>query len=120
MLDEVDKMKKHSINKTHHKRDSKTTAENLEARFDAGENVLDYFNPVSARVLWPKNSAPEKVTSLRKTTGMTQKEFSKAICISPRTLQQWEQGRREPEGPAKVLLHLVTLKPSLIKLLAAT
>lgn len=114
-------MKKHSTytNKREPHRVTKTTAENLEERFDAGENVFDYFDPASARVLWPKHTAPKKVTSLRKLAGMTQKEFSHAMCISARTLQQWEQGRREPEGPAKALLRLVELNPSLIKLLAA-
>ena len=112
-------MKKYFINDKRPKKKSVTTAENLEARFDAGKDVLDYFDPSSARMLWPEQTAPRKVTALRKTAKMTQKEFSEAICISPRTLQQWEQGRREPVGPAKALLRLMELKPSLIKLLAA-
>ena len=38
----------------------KTTAENLEARFDAGENILDYFDPASGRILWPDGTVSEK------------------------------------------------------------
>lgn len=112
-------MKSNFMNKQKKHKASKTTADNLEARFDAGKNVLDYFDLSKARILWPKHTASETVTTLRQNVGMTQKEFSQAICISPRTLQQWEQGRREPEGPAKALLRLVTLRPSLIKFLAA-
>jgi hypothetical protein len=42
--------------------DKKTTAQNLEERFDRGEDVLDYFNAPKARVVEPesKSGAPEK------------------------------------------------------------
>jgi DNA-binding transcriptional regulator YiaG len=109
-------MKKPSTNRKSEK-PSKISRKNLEQKFDNGENLLDYFDPASASILWPAK-APETLAGLRKKTGMTQDQFSKAICISSRTLQQWEQGRREPEGPAKALLRLVSLKPSLIKLLS--
>ena len=33
------------------------------------------------------------------------------IGVSARTLQNWEQGRREPEGPAKALLRVVERQP---------
>jgi putative transcriptional regulator len=43
------------------------------------------------------------VKGLRERTGLTQSDFSQMIGVSIRTLQNWEQGRREPEGPAKAL-----------------
>jgi putative transcriptional regulator len=51
------------------------------------------------------------VKALRERTGLTQAEFSTMIGVSIRTLQNWEQGRREPEGPAKALLRVVEKEP---------
>ena len=36
------------------------------------------------------------------------------IGVSVRTLQNWEQGHREPEGPAKALLRVVALRPEAV------
>lgn len=47
------------------------------------------------------------VKALRERLGLTQNEFSRMIGVSIKTLQNWEQGRREPEGPAKALLRVV-------------
>lgn len=54
------------------------------------------------------------VKELREKTGLTQAEFSKMIGVSIRTLQNWEQGRREPEGPAKALLRVVERQPEAV------
>lgn len=47
------------------------------------------------------------VKALRERTGLTQADFSQMIGVSIRTLQNWEQGRREPECPAKASLRVV-------------
>ena len=39
--------------------------------------------------------------------GATQESFANAIGVPVKTLRNWEQGRREPSGPARVLLSLV-------------
>ena len=44
---------------------------------------------------------PNEVAEARGKTGLTQVEFAEVLHISARTLQEWEQGRREPSGPAK-------------------
>ena len=54
------------------------------------------------------------VKALRERTGLTQAEFSEMIGVSIRTLQNWEQGRREPEGPAKALLRVVEREPEAV------
>ena len=54
------------------------------------------------------------IRALREKTGLTQKEFSAMIGVSVRTLQNWEQGRREPDGPAKALLKVVEKKPKAV------
>ena len=47
-----------------------------------------------------------EVIAAREKTGLTQKEFAQALSISPRTVQEWEQGRRTPSGAAKVLIRI--------------
>lgn len=54
------------------------------------------------------------VKSLRSRLDLTQSEFSAMIGVSIRTLQNWEQGRREPEGPAKALLRVVEREPKAV------
>lgn len=51
------------------------------------------------------------VKALRERIDLTQAEFSRMIGVSIKTLQNWEQGRREPEGPAKALLRVVEKEP---------
>lgn len=55
-----------------------------------------------------------KVKKLRERTGLTQSEFARMIGVSVRTLQNWEQGRREPEGPARALLRVVECEPEAV------
>lgn len=52
--------------------------------------------------------------ALRERLGLTQNEFSGMIGVSIKTLQNWEQGRREPEGPAKALLRVVEKDPQAV------
>jgi putative transcriptional regulator len=42
--------------------------------------------------------------SLRERVERTQSAFARMIDVSVRTLQNWEQGRRDPDGPAKAVL----------------
>ena len=55
----------------------------------------------------------EDVQSLRKEFGVSQTAFAKFMGISVNTLQNWEQGRRQPTGSAKVLLSIAFRKPKL-------
>ena len=54
------------------------------------------------------------VKAVREKTGLSQTEFALRLHISPRTLQNWEQGRRYPTGPAVTLIRLLDIKPQLI------
>ncbi len=53
------------------------------------------------------------LVKLRKFLGLSQKQFALRIGISINTLQNWEQGRRNPHGPAKALLRLIAKYPRL-------
>lgn len=47
------------------------------------------------------------VKRIRLKTGMSQAEFARAFCINPRTLQEWEQGRRQPDATTRAYLHVI-------------
>ena len=54
------------------------------------------------------------VLTIREKYKMTQQEFSSLLGISVGTLRNWEQGRRKPQGPAKVLLRIAEKRPKAI------
>jgi len=58
------------------------------------------------------------LVSARSHCGLSQADFAKALGVSKRTLENWEQGKAEPTGPAKVLLNLVVNYPDTVKRLA--
>ncbi len=47
------------------------------------------------------------VTRIRTEAGMSQAEFARAFCINPRTLQEWEQGRRKPDATTRAYLAVI-------------
>ncbi len=53
------------------------------------------------------------VKEVRKSLSMSQQEFADIICISKATLENWEQGRRKPTGPARALLKILSVTPKL-------
>ncbi len=55
------------------------------------------------------------VYAVRRRTGLSQAAFSLRIGVSPGTLRNWEQGRRKPEGPARVLLALLERNPRVVE-----
>ena len=54
------------------------------------------------------------VTTIRARTGLSQSAFAANIGVPEGTLVNWEQGRRQPSGPAKVLLALLARRPNLV------
>ncbi len=54
------------------------------------------------------------VKRIRDGYGLSQSEFATLLGISLRTLQNWEQGRRAPDGPAKVLLQVAARHPGAV------
>jgi putative transcriptional regulator len=53
------------------------------------------------------------VKAIREGIGLTQDEFAKLMRVSIKTLQNWEQQRRQPTGPAAALLKIVSTSPEL-------
>lgn len=54
---------------------------------------------------------PIEVRAIRKSTGLSQAKFAKVIHVAVGTLKNWEQGHREPTGPARALLHVIRKDP---------
>jgi putative transcriptional regulator len=55
------------------------------------------------------------VSAVRRRTGLSQTAFSRQIGVSPGTLRNWEQDRRSPEGPARVLLAMLSRNPRIVE-----
>jgi putative transcriptional regulator len=54
---------------------------------------------------------PRRIVAMRQSMGLSQTEFSKLVGVSLDTLQNWEQSRRQPSGPAAVLLTVLERDP---------
>lgn len=76
---------------------------------EAGE--IKAGNRAPSRVYEVK--APE-IKAVREKLSVSQNEFAMMIGVSVRTLQNWEQGRRQPEGPAKALLRVASKNPGAV------
>jgi DNA-binding transcriptional regulator YiaG len=87
---------------------------------DSPELTPQHFErAISARVrkrlmLGQFNSGGD-VIALRRFVGLTQAQFAAAMGISVHTLRNWEQGRRQPDGPAIALLRIAARHPRIIR-----
>ena len=81
-----------------------------------GDEIIESLREVQEHVEGKKEldvqtfDAPD-VKELRKNLDMTQEEFAMLFGINISTLRGWEQGRRTPDGPARVLLRIVEREP---------
>jgi putative transcriptional regulator len=55
----------------------------------------------------------KRVRAIRERTKLSQADFAKFIGVSVKTLQNWEQDRRKPSGPAETLLRIIANQPKL-------
>ncbi len=76
---------------------------------EAGEIKSGHLKP--SRVYEIK---PPDIKTVRNKLNVSQNEFAIMIGVSVRTLQNWEQGRRKPEGPAKALLRIASRNPQAV------
>ena len=78
---------------------------------DLLESVRQMRRGQAARVT--KVKLPDAAEARAK-VGLSQQEFAALLGVSARTLQDWEQGRREPTGAAKTLLRVATSHPEVL------
>ena len=71
------------------------------------EEIVQGKNAAARMTEFPE---PE-VKLIREKVGLSQNRFALLIGVSKRTLENWEQGRRHPTGPAKALLRILDADP---------
>ena len=59
------------------------------------------------------------IVRAREKSGLSQSRFAALLGVSVRTLQDWEQGRREPSAAAKTLIKVAEISPSVLRKIAA-
>lgn len=81
-------------------------------RNDLLESVKQMRRGQAARVTKVAIPAAAEARAL---VGLSQQEFAGLLGVSARTLQDWEQGRREPTGAAKTLLRVAVSHPEVLR-----
>ena len=95
--------------------DSREFAKLLKGVKEAGEIVRGERAPARQTVV-----DSTMVRELRKSLKLSQAQFAALLTVDLGTLRNWEQGRREPQGPAKALLRAIRKDPrNVLKALAA-
>jgi putative transcriptional regulator len=92
------------------------TFDRHEAGRNIGQELLDAVDEI--RGGGGRRYAVEPPTAAAKArlkTGLSQARFAALLGVSRRTLEQWEQGRREPSGAAKTLIRIAELRPEVLK-----
>jgi putative transcriptional regulator len=70
---------------------------------------------IRKRLMQGQFESGEDIAALRRFVGLTQVQFALAMGISVHTLRNWEQGRRQPEGPAIALLRIAARHPRILR-----
>jgi putative transcriptional regulator len=86
---------------------------------DIGKEILDGIKEIKRFKKgdiklnnWSLNE-PSPPRIIRKKLKLSQSAFASLMGVSPRTIQDWEQGRRKPKGPAKSLLRIAEQHPEI-------
>lgn len=91
-----------------------------DAKRDIGQEVLQAIREIKAGGGRRFTVQVTEATEARLKLGLSQADFAAMLGVSARTLQDWEQGRREPSGAAKALLKVAVAAPKTVrKVLAA-
>jgi putative transcriptional regulator len=92
----------------------------FEAERDIWQEVLDGVRQIKAgRGKRVRVEPRSPIVRARLRVGLTQAQFAALLGVSKRTLEQWEQGRREPSGAAKTLIRVAQLHPEILRQIAA-
>ncbi|WP_339644378.1 helix-turn-helix domain-containing protein [Jannaschia helgolandensis] len=82
------------------------------------EEALAFAEGQKGRARVHQVAVPEvDVARIREGTGLSQAQFARSIGVAKGTLLNWEHGRRQPTGPAQVLLALIAKDPGVVQTL---
>jgi putative transcriptional regulator len=82
---------------------------------ELGQKLLQSVREMKAgKAARTTQAVPNQVVAARQKTGLSQAQFAQALHISARTLQEWEQGRRQPSGAAQALIQIAFRHPEII------
>jgi putative transcriptional regulator len=79
---------------------------------DIGAELLESIREMSSEKVGAIHGA---VALARYRVKMSQSEFARLLGVSVRTLQEWEQGRREPSGAARSLIRVAQERPEVLR-----
>lgn len=83
----------------------------LEASRDIGAEILQSLKDMKAG---KGKVVVSSAAEAREATGLSQAQFASLLGVSVRTLQGWEQGRKQPSGAARTLLAIARTNPQAI------
>lgn len=92
------------------------------AKRDIGKEIIDGLEEIKAwqrgekrlRVTTIDLPRAAEVSAIRRQLGLSQEQFASLMGVSVATLRNWEQGRREPHGPARSLLLIAAREPAVV------
>jgi putative transcriptional regulator len=83
----------------------------FEATRDIGAEILQSIKDMKAG---KGKAVVSSATAAREATGLSQSQFASLLGVSVRTLQGWEQGRKQPSGAARTLLAIARTNPQAV------
>lgn len=87
-----------------------------DAKRDIGAELLASVREMKAGKAGHVHRVPvSAITAARTRSGLSQQQFADLLGVSPRTVQEWEQGRRQPSGAAKSLLAIAARRPDVLR-----
>ncbi|OFZ87393.1 MAG: transcriptional regulator [Betaproteobacteria bacterium RBG_16_64_18] len=87
---------------------------------DIGKEILHGISDIKAGRIGRRYTAESyPIVRARERSGLSQAKFAQLLGVSVRTLQDWEQGRREPNAAAKTLIKVAELHPGVLRKIAA-
>jgi putative transcriptional regulator len=95
---------------------SKAELAAFEAKRDLAAELLQSVREMKAGQV---SLVSSPVIEARKKTGLSQSQFAVLLGVSVRTLQGWEQGRKQPSGAARTLLAIASTNPKAVLAVAS-
>ncbi|MFA7095378.1 MAG: helix-turn-helix domain-containing protein [Gammaproteobacteria bacterium] len=83
---------------------------------ELGEKLLQSVREMKAGKAARETHVPlTPAAQARHKVGLSQSQFAALLGVSVRTLQDWEQGRREPSGAARTLIRIAETRPEVVR-----